>query len=427
MAAENNEAEDTGISPEDYESIIKIDPKKLLLIFLVIAAIIGSLLFGFHYIQRHNSNLKVEEARVIINRGDTLPTSPTPETLELEEMVAGTEKDVNWLVDQLVADSFAANFDNQLKKKYRQRMYYSSREQLPPNWKDNLPAELEKWRRQKTNRRRAQVNYLLQELDGFLSRQRKRLQRLEEIRGSLKEEGEMPPIEQRYMESRKRFKEHLNAVESALDDAEAEGPKIPPPLYQALAKLVDSLGKITLQYRRISALTSAPTSLLYAEQYLQDALRINPWNPEALYQLGRVYEKMGKDVISSEYYLRMIKEDPSYYRVSDVVAKFEKFTEENPNSPRALYDLGFAYYEVGRHKDSLVNLLKVIENECNLKSTEFIIDAYEAGNYAEAKKLVDELISRSGCESESMTQVLARERIGYVLEGEPPYHKMSYH
>ncbi|MGM0381725.1 MAG: tetratricopeptide repeat protein [bacterium] len=427
MAEKGNDSENSGITPEDYESLIKIQPRNLILIFLVISLIIGGVLYGFSYIQRRNSNLKVEEARVLIDRGDTAPSSPTPRTLELEEMVARTEQDVNWLVDQLVADSFAVKIDKRLQERYRQQMYFSSRQELSDDWKDNLPDELKQWRKKKIGRRRAQLKQFIDRLDEFVAEQRQRVQRLDEIRNSLAEKGKMPPVGGRYKEARSRLVGLLDEIEKQLENVSIEGYELPDKLYNPLARLVDPLSKFTLQYRRYNGLTSAPAAYLYAEQYLRDALRIDPQNPEAFYQLGRVYERMGKDVISSEHYLRMVKEAPYFHRVDDVVGKFEKIVEEKPGSSRAHYDLGFAYYEVGRRKEALEQLLKVLEGECNTGSLEFIAETYAAGRKKEARKLVDEMIARTGCNSRSMTQVLARLRIGYLLGAEPPYHKMAYH
>ncbi len=428
MVAEKNNADSSGITPGDYESLIKISPKNILIIFLLIFLIIGSLLYGFNYIQRRNSNIKVEEARVLIDRGDTAPEEPGPETLELEEMVAETEEEVNWLVEQLVADRFADEFGNELEDRYRREMYYSARQDLPSGWKDDLPTNLEQWRQQRIAHRQEEVEQFLAELEGFISTQKERLNRGEEIRSNLAEQGEMPPVQHRYEEARRELSQLLEEIEMELEGAVVGGPQIPAGLYDLLAELVDRLSKFTLQYRRINALTTAPSAYLYAEQYLQDALRIDPRNPEAFYQLGRVYERLEQDVIASEYYLRMIKEAPSYRRVSEMVTQFEKTVEENPESARAHYDLGFAYYEVDRHKEALASLLNVLEVECDIEGNlDFIVEAYDAGDYAEAGELVTETITRTGCESESMTQVLAEIRIGYILEGEPPYHKMAYH
>ena len=426
MVADKNDA--TGITPEDYDSLITIHPKYLLLLFLGTLAIVGGALYGFQYIQRRNSNIKVEEARVLIDRGDTVPEEPGPRTLELEEMVAETEKEVNWLVEQLAAEKFVGNLQEELEDRYRQEMYYSAHQELPSGWKDDLPANLQQWRQERISRRRAEIEQFLAELDGFLDRQKGRLDRVEEIRSELADQGEMPPVGHRYEEARRELSQLLEEIEMELEGAVVEEPQIPSGLYELLAELVDPLSKFTLQYRRINALTTAPSAYLYAEQYLQDALRIDPWNPEGFYQLGRVYERLKADVIASEYYLRMIKEEPSYRRVPEVIAQFEEAVEENPEAARAHYDLGFALYEVGRHKDALGSLLNVLEEECDVAGNlDFIVDTYGEGNYAEARELVDETIARTGCDSESMTQVLAEIRIGYILEGEPPYHKMAYH
>jgi tetratricopeptide (TPR) repeat protein len=103
---------------------------------------------------------------------------------------------------------------------------------------------------------------------------------------------------------------------------------------------------------------------------------------------------MELDVISSEYYIRALKVDPSFSRATEIVKMFKNKLEAEPDSPRSHYDLGWVYYELGREKEAKEELLAVLRME-------------------ESKN--------------TMARVLAKKRLGYLIHGEPPYHKMAYH
>jgi len=386
--------EKTGLTYEEYKRCIKVKPLRVLLLFVGIFCILGIFLYWFHSSMRENSNLKVNEAVVLLAEAEKMPAEIGPRTVELEEMIVETEDDVSWLVNELAADSFSVRHENKLEEFYRREKHFLPGQSLSEDWKSNLSPSLADWYRQGLEARKKEVQALKDEFDAFVGRTRRRKKRAEEIRLKLEMDKHEDIPWDYYEQNSEQLENLLDDIDSAVKTANFNSPTIPPAVYEAAAEIITPLSRFTLQYRRLSALTSAPTAYLYAELHLQDALRLDPKNPEAYYQLGRVYEKMGLDVISSEYYVRALKVDPSFYRAPEIVKMFKNKLEAEPDSPRALYDLGWVYYELGRKKEAKEKLVAVLRMK-------------------ESKN--------------TMARVLAKKRLGYLIHGEPPYNKMAYH
>jgi tetratricopeptide (TPR) repeat protein len=390
--SKNNEK--TGLTYDEYKRCIKVKPLRVSLLFVGIFCILAIFLYWFHSSMRENSNLKVNEAVVLLAGADELPAEIGPRTVELEEMVVQTEDDVSWLVNELTADSFSVRHENKLKEFYRREKHFLPGQLLSEDWKTNLSPSLAEWYRRGLEARKKEVQSLESEFNAFVERNRRRKKRAEEIRLQLEMDKHEDIPWYYYKENSEQLEKLLDNIDSAVKTANFNSPTIPPAVYGAAAEIITPLSRFTLQYRRLSALTSAPTAYLYAESHLQDALRLDPKNPEAYYHLGRVYEKMELDVISSEYYIRALKVDPSFSRATEIVKMFKNKLEAEPDSPRSHYDLGWVYYELGREKEAKEELLAVLRME-------------------ESKN--------------TMARVLAKKRLGYLIHGEPPYHKMAYH
>jgi len=311
-----------------------------------------------------------------------------------------------------------------MKKRFLQQSFYP---ELPDDWKQNLSEDLRKWKQKKDRRQIGRLRAILQRLNTIVENNRRRVKRLEAIRGNMDLPDTFAPTIQRYKESKNTFLQKLDRLNSALEDVDTSTfreTSYPDPVLKGMINILDPLTMMSLQYRRFSALSSGPASLIYAEQVLRDAERIDPGNPNVFYYLGRVYERLGLETISSRNYLMALREDPDYHRRDQIVTMFETVLDNNPNDPRAHYDVAYAYYETGKKSQSLRHLLRVIEHECSLGRLQGIEKAYENGKTDRALALVDAVVNQK-CNDKSMVQVLAHKRIEYILKGEPPYYRLA--
>ncbi len=390
MSDRDPEIEDSGLTPEVYRNVLVSDPRWLFAYFLVVLAVLSGLLYWFASTTRANSDKRVREAVALLERADTVPRRVTPLTLEIEEMLARTQEDRDYLLNNLVGDTFPGYIRRQLKKRYRRQ---SGLYNLSEDWMSNLPPQLEQWHENRKQQRTQRVNRFLRSAAAILQDNQQRLSRLSTLRGQLELSPELDPTLSRYEATRNRLRQRLNTALEAVKGLRATQPRIPPEAFQALNDLLDPLTMMTLQYRRFSGFTSAPSALVYAEQVLRDALRIDPQNPRAFYQLGRVYDRLGMSVLSSEHFVRALRMNPDFERRGEILARFRQRREERPDSARAHYDLAFALYETGQHEKARKQLREVLRLQQG---------------------------------QNSMVKVLARKRLRYLEQGEPPYHKMTY-
>lgn len=389
MADDDSGIEDSGLSPEIYRDLLFPDRRWWIVSFLVILGVLSALFYWFSSTTRANSNTRVREAAALIERADTAAREVTPLTLEIEEMLARTQEDRDYILDNLVGDTFPGYVRRELKRRYRRQ---SALYELPSDWMSNLPPQLERWRQQRRRRRVREVNRFLSTAAGLIEDNQQRLSRLSDIREQLELSPRFDSTMRRYEDTRNRLRARLSGALDVVEGLRVTEPRIPSKAYQALNDLLDPLTVMVLQYRRFSGFTSAPSALVYAEQVLKDALRIDPKNPRAFYQLGRVYGRLGMEVLSSEHFVRALRMNPDFKR-REILDRFRTRLDERPDSPRAHYDLAFAYYETGQH--------------------------------AKARSHLEEVLQLQQGQN-SMVKVLARKRLRYIEQGEPPYHKMTY-
>jgi tetratricopeptide (TPR) repeat protein len=221
------------------------------------------------------------------------------------------------------------------------------------------------------------------------------LEMIEEIQNlrSKYEKGPLGGARQRFSEDLSTLRRESKDALDEIDQTGIAGPQIPQQLFREINDLANPMVEVSMHLRRLAALTSAPQALIQAETTLQDAYRIDPRNPRVYYQLGRVYQKMGLDVISGEHYARAIRFGPKFKKTDEIIQRFRERVRKNPESARKQYELGFALYEAGRMDEAEEHLLNVLE--------------LEEGN-------------------KSMEKVLAFKRLKYIHQGEPPYHIMAF-
>lgn len=427
-------ADDTGLTPEDYERFFLPSTTWVVSVFLVILVILSALFWWFQRSMRANSNQRVTEAVNMLERFDSSSANSEksssaldPLTFEIEEMRAETKRDRLYLMEALAHDSYPRRIQSQLKQRFLEQSFYGD---LPNDWKETLPSELKKWKQEKDRQQIQRLRRVLARIPTILETHRENLSRIQQIRQQMQLPGEFKPVEERFRETRSIFERRLNQLDETFSQINPEqftDRKYPQALFYAIRRMLDPMFWMELQYRRLSGLSSAPASLIYAEQALKDALRIDPRNPEAYYQLGQTYQRLGLERISGEYYLRALRvsRGESYHRRSTIVEMMERNRKENPNSSRARYELGWAYYETDNESGALKQLLDVIENECNLKPLSGIEKRYREGGKKQAMYRVDQVIGKQ-CEKKSMELTLAQKRLRYILEGEPPYYRLTY-
>lgn len=428
----NNQETESGLTPGDYKRYFLPSTRWMVGTFLVILLILSALFWWFQQTMRANSNDRVTEAVAMLERFDRSDTDAnqdvTPLTLELEEMRAETQRNREFLAENLLHDSYPRQVEKDLKQRYLDQSYYG---ELPDNWREQLPQELRQWKQQQDRQQIARLRGFLKRLPTIVETHKENLSRLTEIRSELDFPDTFTSFLKRYEQTRSIFEERLSALEEAseaVSSQEFNQIRIPGELFQAAKNMLDPMLWMELQYRRFSGFSSAPASIFYAEQALQDALRIDPKNPEAYFQLGRVYERLGLDAIAGEHYLRALRvsRNEGYRRKQQIVSMMEEQQQANPGSSRALYELGWAYYEQGKEKQALHQLLRVIENECSLSPLRGIEKTYKENKKKRAMNLVQAVINRECKGQSSMELTLTEMRISYILEGEPPYHRLTY-
>ncbi len=379
------------LTPEDYSNFIRVDMHWIALMFIVVLSLLGGLLYWYSLSARGHSDLRVTEAEYLIDRGDTAPGEITPVTLELEELVAETARDRDWIFQRLGEDRRAGQLEEELQSRFLQETFHW---ELPDDWQEQLPEQLNQWYQQELTQRQAELDDFLNELSEFLAAIRQRAARAKELRQEL-EPGEL------FADAMARYELSHNNLLTAVDRVEQQLPRstdnpatqLDNQLFSALVELPRLLLRQKLQYRRLSALSAAPASYIYAERYLRDALRIFPRNPEAFYQLGRVYQRLELPILAGEHYARAIQADPGFERTSEIIELLEQRIEEDPDNPRLHYDLGFALQESG----ALEEAREVLETAWQMEA-----------------------------EEESMLRVLIENRLGYVEDGVSIYHRMRY-
>ncbi|MFB6356305.1 MAG: tetratricopeptide repeat protein [bacterium] len=425
MASKNNSEERTGLTPEDYDRYFLLDWKIMGIIFLVIFSIVSGLFYWFQTQMRSNSNRKVQEARVMIDRADTVPRQLSPTTMEIEEIIAQVEADRDLLILRLHNDNKHKKIQRKLKNKFLQQAPFY---ELPSDWKQQLPPRLKKWEKKRKKARHRQIQAFLNLLPRIFERNRERLKRIDQLLKKIGPDERFSDALQRYRKNRERVLTLFSRIESRIDKLNRTKVmvKLPSGLFNDITRLTDPMNYLSFQLKRISALTSKPTSLVYARQSLLDALRIDPQNSEAFYQLGRVYEKWGMETLSSERYLWALKENKDFKRADQIIQKFKKEIQSSPDNPRNHYDLAYALYETGSRDRAFKQLLETLKLECGIPSMKGIHQRYKEGKKKEALHLLEGLLKNRGCTSKSMVQVLALKRVKYIIEGEPPYHKLAY-
>ncbi len=343
---------------------------------------------------RRHSNMRVAEATYILDRADTVSAEITPTTLELEEMVVEVAQERDWLFEQMSMDGRAEEIDAELEQRFLDQSFHF---ELPDDWREQIPPQLQEWHDGELDQRRAEVAALYSELVNFAERNLERQQRADELLEELDPGEEFSETLDRYEAHRSNYIAALEQLKSQAETAAAdagEEPRLASSVYDAMLELPNLLNRTQLQYRRLSALTSAPPAYFYAERYLRDALRIDPRNPEAKYQLGRVYDYLDLDEVSGEHYARAIKADPGYERAGEIIEMFEQRVEESPEDSRASYDLAFALHEYGEEDRAREQLYKVL----NLEE-----------------------------DRHSMVKVLAEKRLGYIRGEATMYNQLTYY
>jgi|GEM_PF-6588099 len=394
MSSENPDPRESLLTTEDYVKYIRVDFKWTLAMFGVIFLILSALLFWFGRSMRRHSNMRVAEATYILDRADTVSAEITPTTLELEEMVVEVAQERDWLFEQMSMDGRAEEIDAELEQRFLDQSFHF---ELPDDWREQIPPQLQEWHDGELDQRRAEVAALYSELVNFAERNLERQQRADELLEELDPGEEFSETLDRYEAHRSNYIAALEQLKSQAETAAAdagEEPRLASSVYDAMLELPNLLNRTQLQYRRLSALTSAPPAYFYAERYLRDALRIDPRNPEAKYQLGRVYDYLDLDEVSGEHYARAIKADPGYERAGEIIEMFEQRVEESPEDSRASYDLAFALHEYGEEDRAREQLYKVL----NLEE-----------------------------DRHSMVKVLAEKRLGYIRGEATMYNQLTYY
>lgn len=383
-----DDIEDSQLTDEDHRRFFELDPGTYLAIFVVIFGIVTGLFYWFSVTMEANAHKKVQQAKAILKRAKDAPDSLTPLTLELETMVHETEKERNWILDELTADSFASRFPEKLKNRF---LNETARLQLPANWRQRMPGYLKQWASKKRRQRRRDIKAFLSRLESTLTEIENRIERVETIRENENiQPGKYGGSVRRYLNVKSTVQSRIDSLQASLKTAKPRF-DLPTPVYEGAVDLIDPLTKLALHFRGFSALTAAPPAYYHAERLLHDALRIDPKDPSAYYYLGVVYRKLNMGPVASEHKIRALKWDPTYKRKT-ILETFRNRLKQKPNNLRRRYDLAWALYEVGKMK--------------------------------EAKKHLKRILRRSRG-TNSMVRVLARKRLSYILEGEPPYSKLT--
>ncbi len=104
---------------------------------------------------------------------------------------------------------------------------------------------------------------------------------------------------------------------------------------------------------------------------IEESIRLQPNNPEALGQLGHVYSKMNQDEKAVDAYTRSLSLDPDNYRTSyglgiaymrlhkyqEAIAPLQQCTRTKPDFPDGFYNLGLTYQSL----DQLENAARAFE------------------------------------------------------------------
>lgn len=388
MTRPDDEIEDSELDNVDYEQLFNLSFRTQTVIFTVIFLIVTSFFYWFQFSMASNANKKVRQAKTILDNAESAPDELNPLTVELETMVHETEQERDWILDQLTADSFPNQLNRQLQNRF---LNETARLRLPPNWKQQLPPNLEQWAARKRQQRTNEVEAFLTRLQSTLDEIEQRIERVETIRENHSiEPGEYGGSINRYLGVKSTVLTQIEKLRSTLETTEAKF-DLPGTVFDQTVNLVDPLTKLALHFRGFSALTGAPPAYYHAERLLNDALRIDPQNPGAHYYLGEVYRELNLGAVASEYKIRALKWDPSYKR-DTILKTFRNRLQEKPNDSRRRYDLAWALYEVGQKQESKKHLQKVLLQEHD---------------------------------NDSMVKVLARKRLKYIRNGEPPYNKLT--
>ncbi len=381
------EIEETGLSEEDFQQFL-LGPKALITGFLIVLAITGALLYWFQLTMWSNSELKVQQAKKILRRAENLPDKPTPLTIELEQFAQETDEERNRILKELMADSFTRRFPDRLKQRFFQRTTYL---ELPPDWKTKLPEKLDRWAQRQRNQRQHEIEKFFRSLETTLSQLDHRMGRIETIRKEKNlQTGDFGGDLRRYDALKVRLNNQMKEVEILLNEVELNSPKLPPGLFRNINDLVDPMSSFAMHCRNFSALSSAPAAFFHAHRILNDARRIAPNKPAPYYWLGKLYRKLELHDVASQYMARALHYDPGFKRDS-ILSHLRERVKREPGDPRRNYYLGFALYEAGKQDTARKYLEKVLRLE-------------DAEN--------------------TMVNVLARKRLGYLRTGEPYYSKL---
>lgn len=385
----NPDLEDTGLTEDDYATFFQFSWKQHLLTFVAIFVIVYGMFYWFSSSMKSNAEKKVQQAQTVLDRAENLSDEPTPRTLELEQMARRTDDERNRIVRGLAGDSFAKNFEGRLRNRFLQQTTFL---ELPDDWRNRLPSELQKWAETRRRERTQEIKQFLTELSGILGNLRQRINRADTIQKNKNlKEANLGGNLSRYKTARDQLLGEMEDVENQLRETSVSSPEIPDSLYRDIIDLVDPLTTMAMHFRNLSAFSSAPAAYYHSYRLLHDALRMDPENPAAHYQLGRLYRRLKLHDLAGEQWGRALRYDPNFKR-EQIIGNLEKRQEQNPRNPRANYYLAFALHEAGELERAEKYLKKVLEREQNRNS---------------------------------MVKVLAEKRLDYVRNGEPTYSKLT--
>jgi tetratricopeptide (TPR) repeat protein len=385
----NPELEDTGLTESDYTQLLRFSWKEQLVTFVAIFAVVYGMFYWFQTSMEANAGKKIQQVRSILDRAEDLSAEPTPRTLELEQMARRTDNERNQIVRELGADSFAENFEGRLRDRFLNRTTYLD---PPDDWQSRLPPELQQWADRKRRERTRNIKAFLSDLGDILERIRERIDRVETIRQKKDlKAGTLGGELRRYETVRDRILNEIRDVEDQLQGASVREPNIPEPLFRETTDLIDPMTTLAMHFRNFSAFSSAPSAYYHSYRLLHDALRIDPENPAAHYQLGRLYRRLKLHDLAGEQMARALRYNPNFKR-EDILTELKRRQEQSPKNARANYYLAFALHETGELEKAEKYLTNVLELERN---------------------------------RHSMVKVLARKRLDYVRSGEPDYSKLT--
>lgn len=327
-------------SPE-FSSLVSFSWTRLVAGFLILVLIVGIGLTAFNYGMRRLAHDRVQEANALLNgpvQDRSLDDAPRPYRNQIRTLRAHQYD----LIQSLMNARDRRSLDDQLEERYRDQMMTYD---LPADWRQQLPAELEAWKQQQEDtyaRQLAGIHTTVKELAETTSDLENRVN---DLRSDSVPEG-FEPYRERSVQFFQGWEGTLNDALDVLSE-DPERHRLTEQQFDRVVDVSDSITDLVQHLYRLQALEHRWSAWIQAERTYRDALRFYPQYAPAHRGLGDLYRQAGFNQVADHFYRQAVRIQPGGEMANEVEERFRSRLDST-DSPWAQYNLAYLHHQRGR-------------------------------------------------------------------------------